>query len=76
MNVYGKLEELKPLDEIMLEINKTAANQTTESHKPVHKIVKRYDMVMNDDCSSHESGLALAYYSINLDVNLKSIESF
>ena len=35
--------------------------------------IKRYDYVMKNDCSSHETGLGLAYYSLAIQ---KYLEKF
>ena len=35
--------------------------------------VKRYDSLMSNDCSSHETGLGLAYYSLVIQNILKNI---
>ncbi len=60
----------------MLEISKSSQNHNIEMKKSFHKIVKRYDMQMKYDCSSHETGLALANYCIYFSANLKSMEHF
>jgi hypothetical protein len=35
--------------------------------------VKRYDSLMSNDCSSHETGLGLAYYSLVIQKYLENI---
>ncbi len=59
------LEEL--LDEIIesLEVH----NQIQVPHVPRRH--KRYDMKMKDGCSSHTSGLAIAYFAIYVDQKLQ-----
>ena len=68
--MYGKLEGLKSLDGIIQEINNKPEYQSTKSQRYIHRIVKRNDMEMLDDCSAHETGLAIAYFSIYLSASL------
>jgi hypothetical protein len=52
-----------PLDEMI--------NTILDSNKPKLR-VKRYDQKMINDCSSHETGLAIGYYSIFLKFLIES----
>lgn len=60
-------------------------DEIIESFEPINQIqmprvnskgrrFKRFDMRMSDGCSSHESGLAIAFYAIYIEQGLKTLK--
>ena len=54
--------------------NKNRGLEYRNSHSLTSKLVKRFkrfDKIMSEQCSSHETGLAIAYYALSISYHFK-----
>lgn len=60
--------EIESLSSVVFESKKRQQRQRLDKRR-----VRREDRLMNDGCSSHATGLALAYYSTLIEANFEQL---